>query len=266
MRVCFLMERASALRSNPVFTELFTLLARRGVAATVRYPEDELIRLDTLTVDADLYLLKSDTELSLSLATALEALGARVLNRAEASARAKDRIVAAAVLHRAGVRTPRSLAAEQPARLASHLHSGPLILKAHRGYHGAGLTVVDRPDALPAADMYGDVVFAQRYLDGARADLRVFAIGDEIFGVRKSFSPDSFLHYGDPERLSSDIDRMARVCGEAFGLDLYGLDIAEADDGPYVVDINYFPGYRGVPDAAQRLADHIVRAVRDRDH
>jgi ribosomal protein S6--L-glutamate ligase len=262
MRACFLLERGSTPRSNVVLAELFTLLARRGVAATLRYPEDELVRLDTLAVESDLYLLKSDTELALSLATAIEALGAKVLNRADASAAVKDRIVAAAVLHRAGIRTPRSLAASQPGLLASHLNSGPLILKAHRGYHGAGLTVVDRPDALPAPGSDTDVVFAQRYLEGARADLKVFAIGDEIFGVRKSFSPDSILRYGDPEPISADIEQMARACGQAFNLQLYSLDVAEADDGPYVVDMNYFPGYRGVPNAARRLADYIGKAIR----
>jgi ribosomal protein S6--L-glutamate ligase len=260
--VCFLLERGVPPRLNPVFAEVFRLLERQNVAVTVRYPEEELIRLDTLGVNADLYLLKSDTELALSLATALEGIGGRVLNAAQSCALAKDKIVAAAILERAGIPTPASVAAASPRQLTSHLHDGPLILKAHRGYHGAGLAVVNRPEELPGDDAYPDVVFAQKYLDRARRDLKIFAIGGEVFGVRKAFSNESFLRSGEPTALASEVERLAHACGQAFGLELYGLDIAEADDGPYVVDVNYFPGYRGVPDAAHRLAHHIASAAK----
>ena len=46
-------------------------------------------------------------------------------------------------------------------------------------------------------------------------------------------------------------------CGQAFGLGLYGLDLIETADGVRVVDLNFFPGYKGVPDAAPRIADYI---------
>jgi ribosomal protein S6--L-glutamate ligase len=45
--------------------------------------------------------------------------------------------------------------------------------------------------------------------------------------------------------------------GRALGLGLYGLDVIESSDGPYVVDVNYFPGYKGVPDAGALIADYI---------
>jgi ribosomal protein S6--L-glutamate ligase len=264
MKVCALLERGHPPRVNPVLAAAFARLEQSGVGVTVRYPEEELVRLDALTVDADLYLLKSDTELALSLATALEGLGARVLNHASACALAKDKVVAAAVLDRARIPTPRSFAAAHPRQLAGHLGRGPLILKAHRGYHGVGLTVVEQPGGLPDDDAYPDLVFAQRYFADARTDLKVFAIGDEVFGVRKAFSADSFLRAGEPTPLAPEVEEIARRCGEAFGLELFGLDIAEDRDGRWVavVDVNYFPGYRGVPDAARRLADYIVEAAR----
>jgi ribosomal protein S6--L-glutamate ligase len=226
----------------------------------VRYPEEELLRLDTLAVEADVYLLKSNTELALSLATALEALGARVLNRASASALAKDKVQAAAALLTAGIPTPRSLAAARPVQLGAEMADGPLILKPHRGHYGAGITVVETPAAFPGEEAYPGLVFAQRYLSRARTDLKVFGIGDEAFGVRKPFSPGSFLREGRPCPLSPEVEDIARRCGRAFGLTLYGLDIAESEDGPQVVDVNAFPGYRGVPDAARRLAEHISGA------
>jgi ribosomal protein S6--L-glutamate ligase len=108
------------------------------------------------------------------------------------------------------------------------------------------------------------VVLAQDYLARARLDLKVFVIGDEVFGVRKAFAGDSFLRAGEPTELSPEIEDIARRCGQAFGLELYGLDIAEDPErGLQIIDVNYFPGYRGVPDAARRIADYITRVVRD---
>jgi ribosomal protein S6--L-glutamate ligase len=263
-RVCFLLERGNPPRLNPIIAEVFERLRAQQVDVTVRFPEEELIELDTFRVDADLYVLKSNTELALSLATAYERIGARVLNNARASAVAKDKLLAAAVLARAGIPAPRSLAAARPDQLADSFDGGrALILKPHRGFHGAGVAVAERPSELPAANVYPEVVFAQEYLARARRDLKLFAIGEDVFGVRKAFAPDSYLRTGEPTPLPPEIEQIARRCGAAFGLELYGLDVAEDPEvGPRVIDVNYFPGYRGVPRAAERMTEYIARAVR----
>ena len=60
-----------------------------------------------------------------------------------------------------------------------------------------------------------------------------------------------------PSPVSAEVRRIALRCGEVSGLGLYGLDMIEGLDGPVVVDLNYFPSYRGVPDAAPLIADYI---------
>jgi ribosomal protein S6--L-glutamate ligase len=50
-------------------------------------------------------------------------------------------------------------------------------------------------------------------------------------------------------------------CGEPFGISLYGVDVIIADR-PYVVDMSSFPGFKGVPSAAERLSEYIYRAAR----
>jgi glutathione synthase/RimK-type ligase-like ATP-grasp enzyme len=39
---------------------------------------------------------------------------------------------------------------------------------------------------------------------------------------------------------------------------LYGVDLITSGGKPYIVDINTFPGFKGVPNAAQLLADFVV--------
>ena len=100
-------------------------------------------------------------------------------------------------------------------------------------------------------------VFAQHYLKDSTKDLKVFGIGNKVFAVRKPFSTNSYMQYGTPTKLPQQYEEIALKCAEAFGLSLYGIDIAESDDSAYVIDVNYFPGYRGVPNAAQLLCDYI---------
>jgi len=258
MKVCFLLERGSPPRVNPIVAETMEILRGRGVGVNSIYAEEELIRLDALSVDADLYLLKSDTELSLSLAIALEALGARVVNSVETCLLCKDKVLTAATLARAGIPAPRSLAAAEPALFLPELARDPLILKPPRGYHGVGITAVEDASLLPSPGVYPDFVFAQKYLARARKDLKIFGIGEKVFGVRKPFSTDSFSRTGEACELPPGVEETARSCARAFGLELYGLDMAETEQGVSVIDVNYFPGYRGVKDAPQHLAAFIL--------
>ena len=259
MRICFLLETRDPPRPSRVIVEAAALLEQRGAHVMMSYPEQKLWRLDALRIEADLYLLKSDSELALSLAHALELIGARVINPFDACRKAKDKTVAASLLSRAGIIAPASYASGEPAQLLAQLAQGPIILKPNRGYHGVGIAIAENERALTEAPDYAGTVFAQRYLAHARRDLKLYGIEDQVFAVRKTFSAGSFLAEGTPSPLDPAHEAVARQCAKLFGLSLYGIDLAEMDGEAYVVDVNYFPGYRSVPGAAQRLSDFIWR-------
>ena len=103
---------------------------------------------------------------------------------------------------------------------------------------------------------------AQELVEGGGEDLKLYVCGAQVFGVRKAFSETSFHEDGRPCDVSPELVELAHRCGRAFGLTLYGLDLIEGPDGPVIVDVNYFPGYRGVPGAAPRVADEIERFAR----
>jgi ribosomal protein S6--L-glutamate ligase len=46
--------------------------------------------------------------------------------------------------------------------------------------------------------------------------------------------------------------------GDALGLDIFGVDVLFGDDGPVLIDVNPFPGFRGVTDAVRMIANHIA--------
>ena len=55
-------------------------------------------------------------------------------------------------------------------------------------------------------------------------------------------------------------------CGETFGLSLFGMDVVISKGQPYVVDVNKFGSFIGVPDAPAKLADYVLQVGEDIRH
>jgi len=68
---------------------------------------------------------------------------------------------------------------------------------------------------------------------------------------------------GTPFTITPELREFALRCKNAFRVEIFGLDVVWSGGRPYVVDVNSFPGFKGVPDAALRLADHIYNAAHE---
>lgn len=257
MRLFFLLVRRVPPVPSPVLVEVFDLLTRRGFQVESGIAEELVVRPDRLPVEHDLYVLKSHTELSLSLAAVLDTQGAAMLNPYRSCATTQDKIVASRRLHAAGIPAPRSWVTGDFALLGRLLEATPLIVKPHRGHRGAGIAIVRTASELASLTVTETPMIVQEYVEGSGEDLKVYVVGEEVFAVRKPFSESSFTVAGRPAPVTSELRQIALSCGRILGLGLYGLDLIESSDGPIVVDVNYFPGYKGVPDIAPLIADYI---------
>lgn len=258
MRLRFIVNRRVPPVPSPVLLEVYRLLEGRGFLVEDGIPEETLVRADLLEAPHDLYVLKSHTELALSLAGSLDAQGARTLNPYRSCMAAQDKIVAFRLLLGAGIPVPATWVTEDLRLLREVVEARPVIVKPHRGHRGHGVHIVRSPrdlDEVPAPEV---PVVIQEYVEGEGEDLKVYVVGDEVFAVRKVFSADSFARPGRPSPVDSEIRDIALCCGRVFGLGLYGLDLIEGSEGPIVVDVNYFPGYKGVPDPAPLIADYVA--------
>lgn len=263
MRVAFIMLSHPRSRVSPIMPEVIGLLEQWGVEAGLIHPEEQLIDLSRVGVDHDIYVLKSGTELALSLAGALDALGATILNPYPITARCRDKIVATRILQAAEVPIPETYLSVHPAQLAPLLDAGPLVVKPHRGSRGRGVQVVWDADELHDVGGSDGPVFAQRYLEPAGRDRKLYCIGGQVFGVKRVWPVRSYADkLGEPFSVTPELRQIVLRCARAFGMELFGLDIILSGGRPYVVDINPFPGFKGVPQAALRLADYIYSAAR----
>lgn len=248
---------------NPTMEQLMRLLAERGVVLQLIFPEKQMTNLADVRVENDLYLLKSGTEPALSIGGSLHMLGALTLNPYPTVQMLRNKVIVMRALQAAGVPVPDTYMTSNANDFVPLLATGPLILKPYRGTRGRGVRVIRTPDELEGLPE-DDLLLAQRYHapdDAQGYDHKLFRIGERVFGIRRVWPIRTYEDKrGQPFEPSAELREIAIRCGQAFGIDLYGLDVIISDGVPYVVDLNKFGSYMGVPNASELLADYIYAA------
>lgn len=262
MKIGILMMEHSKTRKQSVMPDVVQILGDWGVAVDLIYPEQELVAVADIRAEHDLYVLKASSPLAMSMAGALHAVGAAVLNPYPVAAMLRDKIITERVLRRAGVPTPDTYVSDRAELLAPLLIEGPLVIKPYRGSRGRGVRVIWDADELDEISALDGPLFAQRYHKPQGMDHKIYCIGSQIFGVERVWPALTYEEkVGRPFTITGELRDITLRCQHAFGVDLMGIDVVFSNERPYVVDVNSFPGFKGVPDAALRLADYIFAAA-----
>jgi ribosomal protein S6--L-glutamate ligase len=260
MKIGVITRREKAHKSGSVMQETVQLLRSRGVDVEMIYPEDGYLDIALIKDECDLYLLKSGSALALSFAGVLHAAGAKMINPYPGVVAIRDKIIATKRLLDVGVPVPATYFAETPLHLADLLKEGSLVIKPYwAASQGRGVKIIGSSEELKSVENDGGLTFAQRYHKADGLDHKLYVIGEQVFGVRRVWPPRSLEDkLGEPFELTAEMREIAQRCGGAFGAGLYGVDLIMSDGRPFVVDINTFPGFKGVPDAPALLADYIM--------
>jgi ribosomal protein S6--L-glutamate ligase len=236
---------------------------------------EEAIAVEEGQPRADLYLLKSHAPQALEVARHLEQHGALVVNSYASSVACQDRMLMTQRMHDAHLPWPRtqsfaSLATllEQSTTLATL--SFPLIIKSyysHRGDLVAKLDTIEELRSL-AGQWSGEPVILQEFAAGDGWDIKLWVIDQQIFAARRRTplepnAPKEDIPIPEPE-LPADWAHITREIGRAFALRLYGVDLLITERGPMIVDVNSFPGFRGVPGADDALVALVERLLQER--
>ncbi len=240
--------------ANVILVDTFEILRSRGVELQIGVANELVIDPSSLKAQDDLYVLKSHTQLWLSIAGILHGTNARMLNPYLSCVAVHNKIVAERRLRAARIPTPHAWVTGDLNLLRTTVSERPLFIKPYVGGRGAGVRLVRNPDELAALGVPEQPMLVQEYVPGD--ELKVYVIGDEVFAIRKTPTDGSAERTLLP--VSDDVRRIALRCGRVFALGLYGLDVLLSPKGPVVIDLNYFPSYKGVPDAAIRLAEYIL--------
>jgi ribosomal protein S6--L-glutamate ligase len=261
LRIGFL-ARSFSPQTRSYIPLVMRTLEELGAVVDVIHPAAGVTALSDVRVEHDLYVLKQISGLAVSLAGALDAQGAAIVNPYPVTVALYDKIVMFRILQAAGVPTPATYVSSHPSELAPLLEAGPLIVKPYHGTGGYGIRIIRSAAELADVPHGKEPVFAQRYHPPRGRDRKMFAIGGQIFGVKKPFPRRTEAdNQGESFTPSSELCEIASRCGRAFGIDLYGVDIIESGGMPYVVDMNSIPGFKSVPDAPLRLARYFYAAA-----
>jgi ribosomal protein S6--L-glutamate ligase len=213
--------------------------------------------------EAELVVVRGRSVAVLATVLQAERLGIPTINARAAIAAVHNKLEMAVALEVAGVPTPPTWIGP-PHELARRVPGSayPLMLKPIFGDNAHGLRLVAGAAELAVLKWPEPVALAQGYLATDGRDLKLYGIGDRLFAVRKPspFCPGP-LAVGrevQPVSLTPELVRLGRRCGRLFGLELFGVDCLETEEGVVVVEVNEFPNYTGVPGAAEALADHVL--------
>ncbi|MEV6774122.1 hypothetical protein AB0N05_36355 [Nocardia sp. NPDC051030] len=212
---------------------------------------------------ADVYLLKARTPAAISLARALEAHGIPVLNSADSTEFCQDRVHMAQWADRSSLPFPATIEWPNLRDLPEQL-DGPLVIKSRHSRRDdlvARVTTLEQLQAL-AETWPDEPVVVQDFAPGTGWDHKLWVVAGKVFAaLRHSELTEGTRQPDRPLTGPHPWAELALRTGEAFGLDVYGVDLLEVDGEPLIVDINAFPGIRGQEGAAQALAARVLEQI-----
>lgn len=221
---------------------------------------------------SDLYLLKSHTLQALEVAQYLEQHGALVVNSWASSVACRDRVLMSERMGAADLPWPHTqyfASLENLLVQASVLskRAFPLIIKSRYSRRGDLVGKINSVEELQALtpQWSKEPVVVQEFVAGNGWDIKLWVIDQQIFAARRrtplipgASKEDIPLAAAD---LPEDWRHIALAIGRVFDLRLYGVDLLVSENGPIIVDINSFPGFRGVPGTDDALVELIERLL-----
>lgn len=231
-----------------------------------RSAEQVIARENTRPLD-DLYVLKSHAPQALTLAHALELRGALVVNSWASSSACQNRVRMSELMLEAGLPWPptRPFPTLRSLLDTSDSLSFPFLAKSAVSYRGDLVAAVGGVEELEALSLHWreEPIIVQDCVAGDGWDIKLWVIDQQVFAARRRSTLATRESAEDIPLRGADLPEywkaLALEIGRVFDLRLFGVDLLISGQGPIVVDVNSFPGFRGVPGAASALIALIER-------
>jgi glutathione synthase/RimK-type ligase-like ATP-grasp enzyme len=185
----------------------------------------------------------------------IEAQGVRAVNRREAGLACGGRSQLDALLRAGGVRTPRSaVTAAEVGQLKL-----PIVRKPNAASASREVRVFNRAPEPIDCERY----FFQEWMAGDGVVCKVYCIAGEAFLVEEldtdPAAPDAPAGRRQAVAMEPGLAEAARTVGRRTGLEIYGLDFVGWPGERVLIDVNPFPSFRCLPQAAEVLWDYLEK-------
>lgn len=242
-------------KPTTLFPEVFARLEARGLRLRTHLPHEASELLPAWAQKAAVVVHRGLNPRVLRALEQYERRGLRFCNLVASSLSLNDRAQLLRALSEAGVSVPHTTLTREWAEVVAASEARQVVVKAVDGGPGRGVGVVVPDEPLPTLPPFSAPYLVQSYVAGDGWDRKLYVAGGRTFGLLKrvassgpaaeAFSPSELLR------------TLAVRVGEVLSLELYGVDILEGQDGPVIVDVNGFPGFRGVEGAAEAVSEHL---------
>ena len=141
--------------------------------------------------------------------------------------------------------------------------TGEVVVKALSGPGRGTQVLASTAAALPAQAPFPGPYLVETRLPADDTDAKLYVAGDAVRGLLK---PSTLTHAhvtsGTPFTPDAEVVALAQEVGRALDAHLFGVDVLRTPEGPAVVDVNAFPGFRGIDDAAALVTAHLREHAR----
>lgn len=244
-------------RAGTLLAEVGALLGARGSTVTVRLPHEQRVDAAALTGES----LVVHRGLDSSAAELLEELhhrGVPLCNPWPGERLLRDRTSWQAALAAAKVPLPPSLTVDRWAEVIDRAATRQVVVKAFAGPGRGAQVLAGTGDTLPREAPFPGPYLVEERLAADGTDRKLYLAGRAVRGLLKPSTLDGpHTTSGTPFVPDAAQLGLAARAQRALGVHLVGVDLLHTPGGPVVVDVNGFPGFRGIPDAAELVAEHL---------
>ncbi|MDQ3781211.1 MAG: hypothetical protein M3354_11795 [Chloroflexota bacterium] len=260
-QIAFLLGKP--VRATSVLSEVFDHLRSVSVAMTVDLPKGDT-PVPPRLFDAELVVQRGLGLPELGAALTLEHAGVRCCNPIAATIALRNRAWIIQTLAAAGVPVPATVPATTWPELRDLAAGHPVVVKAADGVIGRGHGVlIAATGHLPSRAPFAGPYILQDYVRDDNRVYKVYAVGGHAIGVAKRWPPHQTTdEAGQLFPVNSELTELSYRAGTALDMEIYGVDILYGSNGPVVIDINPFPGFRGIPHAGQVIGSHLEAIVK----
>lgn len=219
----------------------------------------------------------SVTFYGLAVLRQFEIMGTYPLNESVAIGRSRDKLRSMQLLARKGIGLPDTTFAHESKfteDIIETVGGAPVVIKLLEGTQGIGVVLADTDrSAKSMVEAFRGVnvnILVQRFVkEAGSSDVRAFVIGDKVVAAMMRTGADgdfrSNLHRGGSAKvikLTPAERRTALKAAKAMGLNVCGVDMLRANDGPVVMEVNSSPGLEGLENATGiDVADKIIEFI-----
>jgi glutathione synthase/RimK-type ligase-like ATP-grasp enzyme len=160
----------------------------------------------------------------------------------------------------------------------------PIVIKSHSQhdkYNRFTFLVKKKEDFETFYEKYNHLiyydVYVQKFIECDGIDRKIYVIGDKVFGIKRENPIYIYMRNKSPQidvdtiqrsefKPSVEMVSLAKILAKKLDLKIFGFDLIKplnSKDRYYLIDLNDFPGFKGIKNAPNILADYLINYIKE---